>query len=306
MHLAGCAYGHTEVVIRDYRYDVPLATYPVTIHEPPPAESFDIDLVFIDPAFTERQKTLIRQAADRWELVITEGLDDVSTVDDLRIRVGRLSEDDWAGGRAAPSAVRPNGKPFAAWMKFNRSMLAQAEDSYQWRLRHPDWIILTETAEDALENLALHEIGHCLGIAGTTSTYATSWGALVSHDGSPHFAGPLAIEAFNVAGGGSYVGEKVPLEPNANHWREAVFTNNWIMWDPAGWRWEDLIRELMSVGGGGALSAITISALADMGYRVDLAQADPYQLPPAVTTKPVAVKPVARPPTRLPWLCGGR
>ena len=43
-----------------------------------------------------------------------------------------------------------------------------------------------------------------------------------------YFAGPLAIAAFDAAGGTAYTGEKVPVENNAvagqadAHWRESV------------------------------------------------------------------------------------
>ena len=42
-----------------------------------------------------------------------------------------------------------------------------------------------------------------------------------------------------------------------------------------------LADELMSVSGGGALSAITVQTLADLGYEVDVSRADPYELPGA-------------------------
>lgn len=258
--------------------------------------SFDIELVFVDSAaFTEHQKRLIRKAADRWESVITEDLDDVDfqqrpfdwhrdgpgwgyfqdpiavtdVVDDLRIFVGRLSEDDWAGGRAGSFAgvERPNGISPLAQMFFGHIVLFQAEDIYQWRLRNPNARILVDwTSEDVLVWLAMHEIGHCLGI-GTGSP----WASFLS-DG---FVGPQAIQAFKEAGGS---GEKVPVEWNSGHWRRSVF-------DPvsAPQVFPTLARikrdELMSPSGQGSLSAITIAALADMGYGVDFSQADFYRLP---------------------------
>ncbi|MYG80732.1 MAG: hypothetical protein F4187_02685, partial [Gemmatimonadetes bacterium] len=50
------------------------------------------------------------------------------------------------------------------------------------------------------------------------------------------------------------------------HWRESVFDD-----------------EIMTpfVGGGHALSLITIESLADLGYGVDVTQAEPYNLPAA-------------------------
>ena len=325
--LAGCRAGGGAVQILDGD-DSLLASYPVTVRPNTSDDRFNIDLVFVDPAFTEHQKSLIRQAADRWESVITEDLGDVDfqqqpfdwhqdgpgwgyfddpvpvtdTVDDLRVFVGRLPEGSEYGGMASPILGRPDdhGKPVLAQMFFNRHMLYQAEDTYQWQLRHPDYVILLKGPEEGLVNLALHEIGHCLGIGvGWTrelggGVAGSAWDALTfGTPSSRHFAGPLAIQAFNEAGGDSYAGEKVPIDPDGAHWRDSVFTNSWILMQP-GWRAEDIVSELMSQLGtvvsgappgspltyrGEGLSAITIAALADMGYRVDFSQADPYRLP---------------------------
>ena len=327
LYLAGCASGQTEVVVKDFLFGIPLATYPVTVGDVHPDNvdgSFNIDLVFVDPAFTEIQKTFIRQAADRWEEVITEDLEDVDfqqrpfefsawspvtdIVDDLRIFVHRLSEGSY-GGRAGVYLSRHNGKPVLAWMSFSRTLLSQAEDVHQWRKRHPHTEILLKGPEEGLVNLALHEIGHCLGIGvkqyrkhylgeGDYKYFRddSAWLWLLSVGWSgPHFTGPLAIQAFYEAGGDSYAGEGVPIEEDWTHWRDSVFTNS-----PG-----EFYSELMSPSGslvwgaptvsplaykGEGLSAITIAALADMGYEVDFSQADPYRLPPpAGTAKPLGV-----------------
>ena len=47
-------------------------------------------------------------------------------------------------------------------------------------------------------------------------------------------------------------------------------------------------NEIMQAGGGWKLSAITIQALADLGYGVDVTQADPYTLPSAASAKVAA------------------
>ena len=89
-----------------------------------------------------------------------------------------------------------------------------------------------------------------------------------------YFSGPLAIAAFNNAGGANYRGKKVPVENGEewgassrdSHWRESIFGN-----------------EIMSTVGirdvHEPVSAITIQSLADLGYTVDVSQADPYRLP---------------------------
>ena len=120
-----------------------------------------------------------------------------------------------------------------------------------------------------------HEFAHVLGIG--SGFEWRDWLVDPTPEDGPsldtHFLGPLAVEAFNEAGGMLYAGEKVPVENrpsrvgSANsHWRDAVFGRG---------------RELMTTAGGplSSLSAITLQALADMGYVVDLSFADPYTLP---------------------------
>jgi len=119
---------------------------------------------------------------------------------------------------------------------------------------------------DLLGSVAIHEIGHILGIGHTSS-----WSGLIQGTGGadpdPHFAGALATAAFNDAGGSGYQGAKVPVHSSSDtsHWRESV-----------------LGLEVMtpSLRGGvtNPLSAITIQALADMGYTVDASLADPFAL----------------------------
>ena len=94
-----------------------------------------------------------------------------------------------------------------------------------------------------------------------------------------HFIGPLAIDAFNRAGGRYYSGHKVPLEnmesgSTDTHWRESVVG-------------EEIMSPFYNPTTPIApLSEISVQALADIGYVVDASQADPYRLPPA--GKPVA------------------
>lgn len=108
---------------------------------------------------------------------------------------------------------------------------------------------------------ALHEIGHVLGIG--------SWEIEDLHT-DPHFPGPLAVAAFDAAGGDRYAGGKVPVEDQTTlggggkwiHWRRRVMPD-----------------DVMSLGFGRLVTAITAQALADLGHAVDVSKADPYTLP---------------------------
>ena len=69
---------------------------------------------------------------------------------------------------------------------------------------------------------------------------------------------------------------------------------------PFNWRFtrndlEERLRELMTPSGTGALSAITVQSLADIGYGVDVTQADKYTLPGATSGAKVAVETPAVP-----------
>jgi hypothetical protein len=87
----------------------------------------------------------------------------------------------------------------------------------------------------------------------------------------PFFNGPNALAKFLEVGGAQYTGNKVPVEnafsgtgSNCAHWRESV-----------------LDREIMTSqldGGFNPLSVVTIGSLADIGYTVSYANADPFQL----------------------------
>ena len=82
---------------------------------------------------------------------------------------------------------------------------------------------------------------------------------------------PLSIKAFDAIGGLRYTqGGKVPLQQGGTHWKPSIFLN-----------------ELMSPGRGEGyeyrddpISLATIQALADLGYTVDICQADPTKLLP--------------------------
>ena len=135
-------------------------------------------------------------------------------------------------------------------------------------------------SDQLLAGLILHEIGHTLGygIDPWTDHNLLQNPSLGVYNNrivpvpDTHFSGTNAIAAFNAAGGTSYTGAKVPVENTLGgsgsrdkHWRESVLDD-----------------ELMTPRSGSAahpLSAITIQSLADIGYRVDAAQADAYIVP---------------------------
>ncbi len=118
----------------------------------------------------------------------------------------------------------------------------------------------------------LHELAHVFGI-GTYWYYGDV--RLVNPTrgtgrADVHFPGPNAVAAFDEAGGSGYLGGKVPLtnypDDTGGHWRAV------------------LCGEIMARGNCPVLdlnyvSAITLGALADFGWVVDMSVAEDYTLP---------------------------
>jgi len=193
----------------------------------------------------------------------------VDTGDDLMIVVSVAEIDGPLGtlGRAGPCWVRT-----ATSLPLYGRILMDAADLDRLETRD-------------LEEVILHEMGHVLGIgliwdrldllrnpASATSTPDT------------HFAGPLAIAAFDEAGGTGYPGAKVPVHnedgqgSRNSHWREAVLTL-------------ELMTPFQHLGVADPLSAITIQSLADLGYEVDPTLADPFRLPGADLARAIEAAP---------------
>ena len=226
----------------------------------PDPDAFNIELYF-EPGFTPEEEATIRRAADRWMEAVTGDLPDVpvqgslgeychaswgprlvGVVDDVLIRMKLFASTDFGGFATMCGEREESGLEFVATNGFS-----------EYYIRN---------FEGYLYEVALHEIGHVLGIG--------SFGTLESipdWETDPHFPGPLAVAAFDAAGGEAYSGGKVPLQgpegPGAYvHWRQSVIPD-----------------DIMVPGGGSLVTAITLQALADLGHEVDLSKADPYMLP---------------------------
>ena len=237
-----------------------------------PENGVQIDLVFVTD-ITASQEEVFRDAAERWMSILAKTeLTDVTvegslsciyyehspgTIDDLMI-LAAVEEFDGPGGilgAAAPCYVREeNGLPLFGAMLFDVADVERME------------------VDGTLGPVILHEMGHVLGIGslwqyqGLLRNPSSGYG----HEDT-HFVGPLAIEAFDSAGGVGYVdGAKVPVEnfggqgTRNSHWRASVFGDELMV----GW-----VNKSMPI------SAITIQSLADLGYTVDASSADAYRLP---------------------------
>jgi hypothetical protein len=245
-----------------------------------PAGGYDITVRYLGE-YTSDQLLAFAEAELRWESVITGDLPDVSQnlpasqcgdnpatngpFDDVTIFV-TIEPIDGVGsvlGQAGPCFIRvPGDLTVIGRMQFDEDDVEALEQ------------------EGSLSAVILHEMGHVLG-------FGTLWdglGLLVDPsepDPEPpladtHFTGADAIAAFDEAGGADYTGAKVPVMNVGgagtvnSHWRDGVF-------DP------EIMTGFLNAGPN-PLSAITIASLADLGYTVDLSQADPFTLEPSFRT----------------------
>ena len=199
------------------------------------------------------QQQVFLEAEQRWEEIITGDLPDYylagyGLIDDLRIDASAVAIDGADGilGQAGPDVLRPGSfLPVHGMMQFDTADLAAME------------------ADGTLFDVVLHEMAHVLG-------YGTVWADLGLLQGGgtddPRFMGPQATLEYNTLFGVSEAG--VPVENlggdgTANsHWRETVFG-------------DEALTGFLS-GTTHPLSRVSIAQFADLGYQVDLNQADAF------------------------------
>ena len=228
---------------------------------------FDLELIFIG-SFAQKHRNMLQYVARRWMAVIVDELPDYEFTQGWSGRCGDHTYEIPAGERTEDLRI------------YVTSFQGDRLDPLGWASPHllrdktylPVLGCMGFDLERAdLEITGLHEAGHVLG-------FGTVWenpGFVQDLDGDTHFNGPLAIAAFDDAGGTGYTGAKVPVKKmDGGHWRSPPID-----------------FELMSPSGGGHLSAITVQSFADLGYGVDVTQADPYTLPGATAGAKIATSP---------------
>ena len=214
---------------------------------------------------TEAHRETIRDTRDRWvDILRRTELNDVQVPDTVRclgmVAVGLgevddhfvmmdVDEVDGAGGIAAYAGYcyvrRSDGSPVVSGVVFDEADV--------------DTLLSSGTMGDVI----FHEIAHGLGFSSRYWRYKE----LLDDGDDPHFKGELAIDAFDDAGGEDYEDEKVPISsPDHSHWRKSVFGREGM-------------TPSIKLGEKNPFSAITLQAMADVGYEVDVALADDYELP---------------------------
>ncbi|MGC4000435.1 MAG: leishmanolysin-related zinc metalloendopeptidase [Anaeromyxobacter sp.] len=241
------------------------------------ASRFHIQLLFLaEPSADVR--AAFTSAAERIGRVVTSELsggqitftaDDLAGCGDTAVDV--LADDlviladvtaiDGAGsilGQAGPCLTRTTGSrlPVLGLMQFDEVDLANMD------------------VHD-LDSVILHEMLHVVGF-GTYWTYAGHdfLGASASTT-DPQYSGANAVNAYVGYNGGS--GTTVPVEGTGGagtknaHWRETTFKNELM----TGW--------LNGYPTAAPMSRTTIASLQDIGYTVDVTQADAYDIDTAIS-----------------------
>ena len=211
--------------------------------------TFGIDIVMEQPAALAFEETMVA-AADWWSAVLdgTEWEDrrpgcfnDEATALADELLIHAAIDAETGYTGAAASCFSPPGEQDST-----------AYESAGGKV----WVGLVFAGR---ESLARHEIGHILGLV---TWHRRPWLGLTTEDGA-RFTGPRAVEAYR-AGGGNADLPGVPLQEDGCrcHW------HNTFVFD-----------ELMGPHGG-ASDALSLAALADAGYTVDMSKATPWPWSP--------------------------
>jgi Ca2+-binding RTX toxin-like protein len=232
-----------------------------TLGLPPGTPSqFNID-VNLPAGLSASNSQAFNLAEQKWESIVRGDLPDVvvanvGTIDDLVINVV-LAPIDGPGGVLGSTNI-----DVARTGTFLPALATITIDSAD---------LDSLSTNGALTDVALHEFAHALG-------FGTVWTdqRLIAGEGTtnPRFVGRQATAEYNRAFRNSE--PNVPVENvggagSANsHWRESLFGN-------------ELMSSVLNTGSN-PLSRVTVAALADMGYDVDLNFADPYTPPTTTAT----------------------
>jgi hypothetical protein len=223
---------------------------------------YTIEVRFLG-GLSDGQKAAFKAAADRWTRAITGDLPDV--IDDNGAVINNLvilaqgAPIDGKGtilGQAGPTLLRPRTAGAAAFLPAKGEMTFDSADL--------DFMEQQGTLNDVIA----HEMGHVIGIG-------TIWDRkrLLKRAGTskPTFNGTNAMREFGVLKGTGP--QPVPVEEEGgagtrdSHWNDEDFAN-------------ELMTGFVNPTKN-PLSRMTIASLEDLGYKVNLGAAEPYQLPGA-------------------------
>lgn len=198
-------------------------------------------------------------AASRWETAAVRGLSDMAvTLPPGQCSVGSAAYDGVVDDIVVDVSVQPT--PGYAALGGPCLYGPDSLPRYGSVQVNPDSIEFNRQV-GSLEELALHELAHVLGV-GIIWNFNRS---LLIGDGTSDqfFVGPRAMAEFSALGGSG----GIPVY-DVN----GIGTGHWDWWAVGA-------ETMTTIGDGTPLSTITIASLADLGYAVDLGAADPFSLP---------------------------
>jgi hypothetical protein len=252
---AGTYYVHVRGVngVTNPSYSLQIEPGPAATPPPPSPTSGEFNIQLRFSGLDSTQQAIFRQAAARWESIIVGDLPNTTyngvAVDDLLIEARGVSIDGRGNilGQAGPDRFGGSSYlPYHGVMEFDSADLS--------------WM----QSNGTLLGVILHEMGHVLGIG----TLWSGRGLLVGGGtNDPRFVGPQAVAAYNAMIGSGVSG--VPVEAGGGagtrnaHWRESVFGSELM----TGW---------VGPGSNMPISSVTIGSLADLGYSVNYAAANPF------------------------------
>ncbi|MDE2795962.1 MAG: hypothetical protein OXL34_14165 [Gemmatimonadota bacterium] len=245
-----------------------------------PAELFDLDVSVVDEV-TSSQNAVIMRVAERYESMIGLGsydarvwleadgcapgfpqlvehyLDDIEVV----IMVGSVDGEGGVVAMSGTCAIRHRihdgwiGMPGIGAIVLDEADIEGLE------------------SDGVFETVVMREMAKAMGfdpVLWNIHGFLKNPSSANEPEADAHMNAALVVAAFNAAGGENYTGAKVPLEngtvPGVSNrtWRASVFGNE--------------IMTPYLTGDTPPLSRITLEALYEVGYELDVTMADPFTL----------------------------
>lgn len=231
--------------------------------------------VSFDTEVSVEVENAFRQAALLWNQIIKDDLGSFT----LRLRNGvaqegceKYSRGDTVNGIEIVASIADNDGPGKV-LASAKPCLFEILSNSKFRVR--GGIMTFDTADiepsladNSLSTVVLHEMGHVLGL-GTLWQLEDSELVALDENGKYEYTGTSGVQAYNDLGG---TGNSVPVESNlgtgsaGGHWAEDSFDS-------------ELMTPVIDKGRSNALSTMSIRALEDLGYTVDVSKAETYTIP---------------------------
>lgn len=232
------------------------------------APGFDIRVRYAS-SLTDSEKSTVEAGLDPWLAAVTDELSpffpdsaqaancdtEEKGIDDLLIVVEVDSIDGGSGilAQAGPCLARTDGTGNLTTTIAGSLTIDEADRGHS-----------------QLETIITHEVGHVLGIGiGALYGWDSNTAGLDTYD--PFHTGTNTVSAFGDVDGQAYLSEGVPLANTGGSGTRGMH-----------WRDDNFDAELMTGfinSGDNPLSRVSLAALVDLGYAVDLTTADAYSLP---------------------------